>query len=89
MQEQDSLHTGSSGRLNVRFSDGTELMLQSSTSVDIADYVFEENASFSLNIMGGAATLISGAIVEQNPEGFRVNTPWARWAYAAPRFLFL
>ena len=75
LQEQDSLHTGSSGRLNVRFSDGTELMLQSSTSVDIADYVFEENASFSLNIVGGAATLISGAIVEQNPEGFRVNTP--------------
>ena len=72
---QDSLHTGVSGALSARFSDGTELNMSSSTSVDIADYIFDDNSSFTLNIGSGIATLVSGAIVQQNPEAFRAVTP--------------
>ena len=75
LMAQDSIHTNSTGALSMRFSDGTELNMRSSTSVDIADYVFDDTSSFTLDIISGAATIISGAIVQQNPEAFKIITP--------------
>lgn len=79
IKEHYSLHTDVNGKLALRFNDGSDLRLSPSSSVEVTDFVFNGNdtPSFAINLLSGAVRVVSGAVVEQNPEGFKLTTPLA------------
>ncbi|MCD6673247.1 MAG: FecR domain-containing protein [Burkholderiaceae bacterium] len=74
----DLIRTGSDGRTQIRFSDGSIVSLQPGTDFRIDEYRFEQNerrAFFFL--MRGALRTLTGAIGKANHDEYRMKTPTA------------
>ena len=74
--EFDIIMTDATGAGTIRFIDDTVLEVRNSTELDVKEVVFtEERNRFNVGVMEGTARVITGAIVRQNPRGFKVTTP--------------
>lgn len=77
----DSISTGSKGRLQIRFTDGSRMSLRPDTLFNVEEYRFNENSpkdgkSVYRLLKGGLRTL-TGAISDNNKENYEVRTPIA------------
>ncbi|WP_415897721.1 FecR domain-containing protein [Neptuniibacter sp. QD72_48] len=77
----DSIATGSKGRLQIRFTDGSRLSLRPDTLFNVEEYRFSESnpkdgKSVYRLLKGGLRTL-TGAISDNNKENYKVHTPIA------------
>ncbi len=64
--------------VELAFQDGSTASLGPQTKMHLKDFVFDnENPSFVMELAIGTMRTISGAIVEQNPDAFKVVTPRA------------
>ncbi len=75
----DTIATDNDGSVQILFNDDTSLMVGKSSIVRIDDFVFDTNgqANFAMSAVKGVSRVITGKIVEQNSEGFKVSTPLA------------
>ncbi|MDR0828398.1 MAG: FecR family protein [Desulfovibrio sp.] len=74
----DTLRTDATGRVRVLFSDDGSIALGSNTVFTLEKYVAEgSKANFTGRMAKGLLRSITGKIVEQNPEGFKLLTPEA------------
>lgn len=74
--EFDILKTDDKGGGTIRFLDDTVLEIRNSSEIDVKEVVFtEERNRFNVGVVEGTARVITGAIVRQNPRGFKVTTP--------------
>ncbi len=73
----DKIFTDESGRVQILFDDDTSLSVGSSSSIMIDNFVFNSNkkSQFSAKVFKGISRVITGQIVEQNREGFKLQTP--------------
>ncbi len=75
----DVVSTDATGRVQILFNDDTSLAVGASSTVSIDNFVFNTDAtpSFAVSAVKGVSRVITGKIVEQNREGFKVSTPLA------------
>ncbi len=73
----DRIETLENSSAQIKFSDGAIASLSSNSELWIEDFVFEEgkDPSFILNLAEGAMRSLSGEIVKQNPDAFKIVTP--------------
>jgi hypothetical protein len=75
----DSVRTEAGAKLEMRFADGAIMELGPSTQVEIGDFAFDPQGvgkpSMIINMLEGAVRSISGKLVEQNPEAFKLTSP--------------
>ncbi|WP_299204373.1 FecR domain-containing protein [uncultured Amphritea sp.] len=74
----DLLKTGSEGRLQLRFSDGSRFALKPESEFRIAEYRFEqqqpEEGKAIFQLLKGSMRTISGQIGKPNKENYRLET---------------
>ena len=78
---QDSVQTGSDGRLEVTFRDGTKVTLGGNASIVIDKYVFDPDQGVgeaSLNVTEGAFRFVTGRMKEMSNKSITVNTTAAQ-----------
>lgn len=73
---KDALETDNSGKLELKFKDGTIIAMNPATQANVSDFVMSDTKnSFGASVTKGVARVITGALVKRNPIGFKVNTP--------------
>ncbi len=82
VRQGDTLRTGPSDRLQIRFTDGTRLAMRPDSEISVDDYAFSETAApseaqVSMSLNRGGFRTITGDIAERNPARYRVQTPYA------------
>ncbi len=76
--ENDRIITDNSGRVQLVFSDNSIITIGADSSFVVEDYsVDAEDPSFYAELLNGVARIVSGNIVENNPNAFSVTTPQA------------
>ena len=78
---QDSVQTGSDGRLEVTFRDGTKVTLGENANIVIDKYVFNPDESVgqaSLNVTEGAFRFVTGRMKEMSNKNITVTTTAAQ-----------
>lgn len=75
----ESLVTAAESKMQVRFMDNTVLAIGPQASVRLDDFFFAEGqkGSIGLHFAKGLARVVSGKIVQQNPEEMRLSSPLA------------
>ena len=74
----DVIQTDKSGKVQVFFKDDSTVTLGNNTKAHMKEFVPDGNkASFDMNVAQGVARVITGKIVEKNPNGFAITTPEA------------
>ena len=84
----DTIVTGTDGRAQIRFSDGSLVSLQPRSEFRIDDYRFDmaqQRGFFSL--VRGALRTISGAVGKRDPADYRMTTPTATIGIRGTEFL--
>ena len=72
----DSVITDSNTTADLRFADGATARLSPGTRLDVRDFAYGEgDQSFVVNLAQGAMRSLSGEVVKQNPDAFKINTP--------------
>jgi hypothetical protein len=72
----DTIHTDASGRARLLFNDDSTVALGPDTSLDLRGFADSgDKPVFNVHLLQGVARLVTGKIVEQNPDGFSVSTP--------------
>lgn len=70
------LRTNYSGKMQIMLTDDSSLTLGNDTLFSMKDYDFGDvTPSFVGHLSQGLVRVITGRVVEQNPEGFRITTP--------------
>lgn len=78
VQPTDTVVTDSGTTAVLRFTDGATARLSPDTRLDVREYSFGEgDPSFVLNLAQGAMRSVSGEVVKQNPDAFKITTPQA------------
>jgi hypothetical protein len=70
----DTIVTGAEAKGEVKFTDGTHLLLIPGSSFSVDSYGVEASRFFSRLTRGGAR-ILTGAIAKRTPENFRLDTP--------------
>ncbi|MCC5884912.1 MAG: FecR domain-containing protein [Gammaproteobacteria bacterium] len=78
----DTLRTGPSDRVQIRFTDGSRLAMRPDSEISVDDYAFSETAAptearVSMSLNRGGFRTITGGVAERNPASYRVQTPFA------------
>ena len=75
----DTIITDSRSTAEIRFEDGATASLSPSSSLLVSEFAFGDgqDPSFVLNMTQGAMRSVSGGVVKQNPEAFKIITPKA------------
>jgi hypothetical protein len=77
----DTVRTGSDGRAQIRFTDGSYVSLQPNTDFAISDYRYDGRTDGSergfYGLVRGAMRTVTGAIGRVNRNAYRVTTPTA------------
>ena len=74
----DSITTDAAGRVKILLHDDSSVSLGPNTTVDMSEYADAGSSSaLGINLGSGLARIITGKIVEQNPDGFKVSCPHA------------
>ncbi|MDR1242915.1 MAG: FecR family protein [Deltaproteobacteria bacterium] len=72
----DTVTTDATGRVRILFADDSTVDLGPNSSLDLRDFADSGASSvFKVHLLQGVARVITGKIVEQNPQGFAVSTP--------------
>ncbi len=78
--EQDTIVTRSGGKTQIMFADGTQLSIAPESMIELAAYAYSPafpGSDIIKFIFGpGFFRLITGKMVQRNPERFNVNTPY-------------
>jgi len=76
---EDTLITEAGAKLQLLFEDDSILSMGPSATLSIADFKFDGSAapSMAVHLVQGITRMVSGKIVEQNPEGFKISSPLA------------
>ncbi len=78
IEEGDTIVTDGTGKVQIIFDDDSTVTLANATSLDMREFRDEgDDPAFQGHIGQGLVRIITGKIVEQNPEGFSVSTPHA------------
>lgn len=79
LYKEDQVSTDATGKLQLLFADDTTVAVAPDSMVNIADFSFggPAKASFAMGVGRGLARVVTGKVVEQNREGFKVTTPHA------------
>ena len=79
IRSTDTVITDSGSTAEVRFTDGATASLSPGTTLEIKDFAFgpEVQPSFILNLAQGTMRSVSGEVVRQNPDAFKIVTPQA------------
>ncbi len=79
LYKEDQVSTDATGKLQLLFADDTTVAVAPNSMVNIADFSFggPTKASFAMGVGRGLARVVTGKVVEQNREGFKVTTPHA------------
>lgn len=79
--EKDVLNTGSASAMIVKFIDDTELSMGENTSISMEQYSFDEEpdgiVGFASRLFKGFVKMVTGKIVEREPDSFNLKTPIA------------
>jgi hypothetical protein len=78
---EDSVQTGSGGRLEVTFRDGTKVTLGENANIVIDKFVFDPDQGVgeaSLNVTEGAFRFVTGRMKEMSNKSITVNTTAAQ-----------
>lgn len=74
-----TIHTGTDGKVVLRFDDGQMAAINSETSFKVEDYRFEaakpEQGNIAFSLLKGALRLVTGLIGERNQKAFALKTP--------------
>lgn len=74
--ESDFVATDKSGKLDIKFLDGTSIALGPSSEVEVKEFVMtDEKNKFEAGVLKGAVRLVTGDLVKRNPIGFKTTTP--------------
>ena len=74
----DTVQTDAGGRVKILFNDDSSVSLGPNTTMDMEEYADAgAKSSFAVNVPHGMARAITGKIVEQNPNGFKMSSPEA------------
>ena len=78
IRASDTVQTDATGRVKILLNDDSTVSLGSNTTMDMNEY---EDAgakpAFGINVSQGVIRAITGKIVDQNPDGFKITTPEA------------
>ncbi len=78
--EQDTIVTRTGGKAQIMFADGTQLSIAPESMIELAAYTYSPafpGSDLLKFIVGpGFFRLITGKMVQRNPERFNVNTPY-------------
>ena len=78
IRQGDILSTDATGRVRVLFDDDSSITLGSNTVFTVESYAAAGGKpGFSGRLAKGLCRVITGKIVEKNPDGFRLSTPEA------------
>jgi hypothetical protein len=78
IQARDTVITDAGSRLSVLFEDDTILSLGPSATVRVEDFAYGgQTPALGMRLVQGVARVVSGKIVEQNPEAFKLSSPLA------------
>ena len=78
VEAQDSIITDATGKAQIIFNDDSTVTLANSTNLDMSEFNYEDgNPGFKGHVGQGLVRVITGKIVEQNPDGFSITTPHA------------
>ncbi len=78
VEQGDTIRTDASGRVQIIFNDDSSVALGSNASLGME--AFADNGAqpvFKARLGAGLARVITGRVVEQNPDGFLIATPEA------------
>lgn len=79
LSQSDVVRTEAVAKIELRFMDDSIIELGPDTKIEISDFVFdpsgETEPAFALHMVNGVVRSISGKIVEQNPESFKLTSP--------------
>lgn len=75
----DVVVTDATGKVQILFSDDTNVAVGANTRVALQEFVGESGAVpvFNANVASGIARFVTGKIVERNRSGFHIQTPQA------------
>ncbi len=77
--QNEALVTNKDSFIQAMFLDGTVLTLAENSRVELSEVVYDENdeskASFLVKPTAGVLRFLSGEIVKQNPDKYKVETP--------------
>ncbi len=76
---EDTLITSPQAKIQLLFEDDSILALGPSTTLRIADFKFDgtKKPGMAVHLLQGIIRMVSGKVVEQNPEGFKISSPLA------------
>jgi len=78
IQVSDTISTDASGRVKVLFNDDSAVSIGPNTTMEMGEYADAGNGSaFGVHVPQGVLRVITGKIVDQNPNGFKITTPEA------------
>lgn len=77
----ERISCGAGGRLEIRFSDDSVVLLGENSEIVVDEYVYapvqKENLSCVMRLFKGACRIVTGAITKLNPDRFKVHTRMA------------
>lgn len=89
----DEVVTGADGAVQILCADQTMVALAPDSRVRMGEVLHDpehaSNAIFNLEILQGAAGLVSGAVARDNPDGFQVSTPLSYIGIRGTEFVVL
>ena len=75
----DTVLTSADSKLELHFADDAVISLGASTKIAVQDFAFDPQGktppSFALEMLDGLVRSVSGKVVEQNPEAFKLSSP--------------
>lgn len=77
--KSDTVSTDASGKVQLLFADETTVAVAPNSQVNIVDFSYggESTPNFAMRVGQGLARVVTGNVVQQNREGFKVSTPHA------------
>src|SRR5687768_7126629 len=82
-----TLSTGPQARARLRFDDGMQITLEENSRLRLVDFRHSQggaNNRVVLDLLGGAARVMTGEIARSNPEQFFFRTPQASFGVLGP-----
>lgn len=78
IEAHDTITSNASGKAQIIFNDDSTVTLANNTSLSMDEFSFDgTEPAFKSHVGQGLIRVITGKIVEQNPDGFNLTTPQA------------
>lgn len=78
IQARDTVITDAGSRVSVLFEDDTVLSMGPAAMVRVEDFAYGgQTPALGMRLLHGVVRVVSGKIVEQNPEAFKISSPLA------------